>query len=392
MANHVSHGSLPYPVKNARYTILVPYLDADGDPTDPTTPDTEVSQDGGSFADAAEEVTTITGSNGLGYITLTGAEMNNSLVGVAFKVASGPKATLMTLCPRVLPIILSGTASAGASGTITLAAGSYPLEGAIVRTTGGTGGGGTGGANNQARVITAYNTSTKVATVSPNWETTPDSTTTYDILLTDLAATVIQGNLTHLNGTAQTARDIGASVLLSNGTGTGQVKIASGYLAMTWADIAAPTTTVNLSGTTIGTLTTYTGNTVQTGDAYARLGAPAGASVSADVAAVKVDTAAIKTKTDSLTFTVAGMADANVVDWKGATAPAMTGDAFARLGAPAGASVSVDVAAVKSDTAAVKAKTDSLTFTSAGFVDANVQKINDVTITGDGQSGTEFGV
>ena len=37
-----------------------------------------------------------------------------------------------------------------------------------------------------------------------------------------------------------------------------------------------------------------------------------------------------------------------------------TGDAFARLGAPAGASVSVDMAAVKTDTAAVKAKTDSL--------------------------------
>jgi len=43
----------------------------------------------------------------------------------------------------------------------------------------------------------------------------------------------------------------------------------------------------------VDTLTTYTGNTVQTGDAFARLGAPAGASVSADVAAVKVDTAAI---------------------------------------------------------------------------------------------------
>lgn len=41
------------------------------------------------------------------------------------------------------------------------------------------------------------------------------------------------------------------------------------------------------------TLTTYTGNTLQTGDGFARLGAPAGASVSADVAAVKVDTAAI---------------------------------------------------------------------------------------------------
>lgn len=49
----------------------------------------------------------------------------------------------------------------------------------------------------------------------------------------------------------------------------------------------------------------------QTGDNYARLGAPAGASHAADVAAVKTDTGAIKTKTDSLTFTVAGVVDAN---------------------------------------------------------------------------------
>lgn len=34
--------------------------------------------------------------------------------------------------------------------------------------------------------------------------------------------------------------------------------------------------------------------------------------------------------------------------------------------------------------AAIKAKTDSLTFTQAGQVDSNVQRINDVTITGDG--------
>lgn len=90
------------------------------------------------------------------------------------------------------------------------------------------------------------------------------------------------------------------------------------------------------------------------------LGSPAGASVSADIAAAKTDTAAIKTQTDKLTFTVANQIDANVLDWKSATAPAMTGDAFARLGAPAGASVSADVAAIKVDTAAVKAKTDNL--------------------------------
>ncbi len=44
------------------------------------------------------------------------------------------------------------------------------------------------------------------------------------------------------------------------------------------------------------TLTTYTGNTLQTGDNYARLGAPAGASVSADVAAVQTDTDDIQTR------------------------------------------------------------------------------------------------
>jgi hypothetical protein len=48
-----------------------------------------------------------------------------------------------------------------------------------------------------------------------------------------------------------------------------------------------------------------------------------------------------------------GNADANVINWKGATAPAMTGDAFARLGAPAGASTAADIAAIKSDTGTI---------------------------------------
>lgn len=81
--------------------------------------------------------------------------------------------------------------------------------------------------------------------------------------------------------------------------------------------------------------------------------------------------AAIKVQTDKLAFTVTNQVDANVIDWKGATAPAMTGDAFARLGAPAGASTAADIAAVKVDTAAAKASTAGLTFTVANQVDAN---------------------
>ncbi len=55
--------------------------------------------------------------------------------------------------------------------------------------------------------------------------------------------------------------------------------------------------------------------------------------VAAILAAVDTEVAAIKAKTDSLTFTVANQIDANVLDWKSATAPAMTGDAYARIGA-----------------------------------------------------------
>lgn len=85
-----------------------------------------------------------------------------------------------------------------------------------------------------------------------------------------------------------------------------------------------------------------------------------GLATSAALGTAQTDITTIKGKTNSLVFTVANQVDSNVIDWKGSTAPAMTGDAFARLGAPAGASVSADVAAVKSDTAAVKLKTDNL--------------------------------
>ena len=72
----------------------------------------------------------------------------------------------------------SGTALAGAAGTITLAVGApaTDLTGFVIETTGGT-----GGVPNQTRVITAYNTATKVATIYPNWTVVPDATTLYSV-------------------------------------------------------------------------------------------------------------------------------------------------------------------------------------------------------------------
>lgn len=87
---------------------------------------------------------------------------------------------------------------------------------------------------------------------------------------------------------------------------------ATGEAGLDFANIkaaSAPTTLSNITVptvTTVGTLTTYTGNTPQTGDAFARLGAPAGASVSADVLQIKNVTDAITAEAAAKLATSAG--------------------------------------------------------------------------------------
>ena len=207
-------------------------------------------------------------------------------------------------------------------------------------------------------------------------------------------------------------------------------------------------------------------STAQTGDAFARLGAPAGASVSADVAAVKAETAAIVEDTgttlDTLIkdiptnaefeartlvaagygtaanqSTIIGYIDTEVaailaaVDTEVAAIKAVTDKldtaveldgAVYRLTenaleqAPTGGTAptveqiraeidanSTQLAAIVADTNelqtdltnggrvdllidGIKAKTDKMTYTSGNDLDVNVQKINDVTLTGNGST------
>jgi hypothetical protein len=53
--------------------------------------------------------------------------------------------------------------------------------------------------------------------------------------------------------------------------------------------------------------------------------------------------------------------------------------------------IATEVATVDTATSAIKAKTDSLTFTVAGNVDANIQRVNDVAVSGTGAAGDEWG-
>jgi hypothetical protein len=82
-------------------------------------------------------------------------------------------------------------------------------------------------------------------------------------------------------------------------------------------------------------------------------------------------------------MTGAGEIGKRVVDF-------LTGDAYARLGAPAGASVSADIAAAKTDTAAIKLQTDKLQFNASSHTLSDIRKINNTTVNGDG-AGTPWG-
>jgi hypothetical protein len=123
---------------------------------------------------------------------------------------------------------------------------------------------------------------------------------------------------------------------------------------------------------------------------------------------IDTEVTAIKAKTDQLTFTIANQVDSNVLTGGGsgldaAGTRAALGLASANLDTQLGDlptnaelatalgtaddAVLAQVALVKTETdkiASIKTKTDSLTFTTAGQVDANVQSVNDTELTGDG--------
>lgn len=213
---------LPYPIYGLPYTFVFPILDADGDLVTgvaAATPDTELSKDGDTFGDRTELVEL--GSSGMYYVSLTAAEMTCSIGALLFKEATaGTKTTPIVFYPRVLVQCKSGTASAGAAGTITLQAGSSEhddyFNGAIVYIHTGTG-------NGQVRTITDYSGSTLVASVTPNFATNPSSDSEYYIYLTDtFPNTAIQdetlANVESIELTGSSLNQIAESNTLTTGT------------------------------------------------------------------------------------------------------------------------------------------------------------------------------
>src|SRR3990167_9187505 len=93
--------AMPIPKKNTAYRVYFPILDADGDlVTGAAALDSEVSKDGGPFADATNEATEIATSSGMYYLDLTATEMNADTVAIIVKTATaGAKTTPIVLYP-----------------------------------------------------------------------------------------------------------------------------------------------------------------------------------------------------------------------------------------------------------------------------------------------------
>ena len=87
------------PIKNQAYRVTFPILDADGDlVTAAAGLDSEVSIDGGTFADATSEATEIATSSGMYFLDLTAAEMNGDTIAIIVKTTTtGAKTTPLVL-------------------------------------------------------------------------------------------------------------------------------------------------------------------------------------------------------------------------------------------------------------------------------------------------------
>lgn len=233
-------------------------------------------------------------------------------------------------------------------------------------------------------------------------------------------------NVTHIADTSQTARDIGASVLLSSGTGTGQIDFTSGVvksnlaqilgtaLTETAGQIAAafkqffniptPTSTMNVitSVTTTATATNLT-NAPTNGDLTATMKASVNTEVDTAIADVGLTTtitgridAAISTRLASASYTApldaagtrsaVGLASANL-DTQLDTLPTAAEIATAVWSAVTRTLTSISDSSGVTTLLSRIASTLNIT---SGKVESNIKQINDTTITGDG-SGTPWG-
>lgn len=308
----------------------------------------QTARDLGAQADVATSTRMASYTQPTGFLATT---FPSGTVASTTNLTAGTIATVanpVTLSAGDSPVIQTGTASAGGASTITIAtalgADSLP-NGETITITSGTGVG-------QTRGITGYVNSTKVVTTDRAWTTNPDATSVYAIRAGNAAkldsslqvtAASVQGNVTGSVGsvTGLTASNLDTTVSSRMATYTQP----TGFLAATFPATVASTTNI-----TAGTITTCSTTSAVGSGAIAASSFAAGAIDAAAIATDAIGSAELAAS--AVTEIQAGLSTYAGGDTSGTTTllsripgtvQPQTGDSYARLGAPSGASIDADI-------------------------------------------------
>lgn len=368
--------------------------------------DVKVSKDNGATANITTLPVETPASSGILQVDLSATEMTADLVTVIFRDAAGAEwndvAVHIATAPRQMAdLAFPNTSGRGmdidASGGVEV--GSFQA-GAITTAAF------TAGAINAAAIAADAITDAKVAsdvTIASVTGAVGSVTGNVGGNVTGSVGSVASGGIT----AASIAADaIGASELAADAV----TEIAAGVWAAATRTLTANTNLNDLSAAgvraALGLASANLDTQIGTLATAANL-----ATVDTVVDAVLVDTAAIKAKTDNLPADPADASDiaARFTTLDTAVADLPTNAELATALGTADDAVLAQVALVKAktdlipaapaavgdiptaDITAIKTKTDSLTFTVAGQVDANIQYVNDVQVNGTGAPGSEWG-
>ncbi len=347
------------PKKNTAFTLYFTLYKNDGTVVaNPGTYTLKVSKDGGAVATATNTVTEVDTTYGECSLVLTATEMNadaiwvyitdNTTGTVPFTCTLYTAANLMDDIKTDTAAIKTKTdylpsATAGASGGVFIAGSNAATT---VNITG-----------NITGTLSTVTNLTNLPAITAGWLTA-----------SGIAASALNGkgdwnvgktgySLTPTTGLGNQTANITGNLSGSVGSVTGAVGSVTGNVTVgtnndkTGYSLTATTglgnQTANITGNLSGSVGSVTGHTPQTGDSYAIVNSGT------------YGNAVLKTTVDAIP-TLAEMEASTVL-------------------------------ALEATGQAIKAKTDSLTFTKAGEVDANLQSFNDISINGNGST-TKFGV
>lgn len=267
----------PIPVKNQAYRVSFPLLDADGDlVTGATGLDSEISKDGATFGDCTNEATEIATASGMYFLDLTATEMNADTVCVIVKTtSSGAKTTPMVLYPNKTGGLSVNVTSWAGTATATT---NVALKNTLAKTTD----------------VTGFND------LSAAQVNTECDTALVDVGLT----TTVTGRIDAAVSTRATSAQVDTSLTTYGAlkpTVAGRTLDVStgGEAGLDWANVGAPTTTQNLSATTISTSQAVASVSGAVGSVTGNVGGNVTGSVGSVTGAVGSVTAAVTVGTNN---------------------------------------------------------------------------------------------